>query len=274
MMDVNTVFLKNMPFILAGPPDAWNRGDKTQPANITLRVNQVKSINDAAATDDISKSLDYGKLYKTIQSELDNISGFAGLANIARQVLASVKSPWTNCFVEVDLPKAALRAEGGLKFTVDRDNDVGHINDYETLHIRDIKCACIIGVNPHERREKQPVIVNLVFEGDTRSLAGWKIGDDIIPATFTATNEYHKIIAMVVNVCQLLYTATFHYYFPCANSLLLPAVVKLCLSYTNVSFTRRREFPPPVLAGSPFSGRKLFFGVEHTFAVPAGRVVP
>lgn len=216
-MGVNTVFLKNMPFMLPIDRDAWCRGDKTQPVNITLRVNHVKSIYDAAATDNVSKSLDYGKLYKTIQSELGDLPDSSNPLNIARQVLASVKLPGTHCFVEVDLPKAALRAEGGVRLTVDRDNDVRPTNDHEMLYIRDIKCACIIGVNPHERREKQIVIVNLVFDDAPEFSPGSKIDITDPYTAFAAMTQYHEIIEMVVKVCQPLVLAS-----PCCSASYCP----------------------------------------------------
>ena len=56
-MDINTVFLKDMSFSLAVGKDAWQR-DKVQPVNVTLEVNNVKSIYGAAADDEDRQNLD------------------------------------------------------------------------------------------------------------------------------------------------------------------------------------------------------------------------
>ncbi|KAF7505135.1 hypothetical protein GJ744_001201 [Endocarpon pusillum] len=193
-MDVNTVFLKDMPFMLSVGKDAWDRENKPQPVSITLRVNNVKSIHDAAASDDISQSLDYGKLYKSIQSKLGNPGGHDCLSDIAKQVLAAVEVPETSSSVEVDFPKAALRAEGGLRYTANWDKDPDVTNVHKTLQVLGIKCACIIGVNPHERREKQIVVVNLTFRSTfhTKEATGMEI----------ALDHYHKIIEMVVKLIE------------------------------------------------------------------------
>lgn len=230
-MDVNTVFLKDMPFMLSVGKDAWNRENKPQPVSITLRVNNVKSIHDAAASDDISQSLDYGKLYKNIQSKLGNPGDQHRFADIAKQVLAAVEVPETSSSVEVDFPKAALRAEGGLRYTVNGDKDRDVMNVHKTLQILGIKCACIIGVNPHERREKQIVVVNLTFRGEynTKDATAIEI----------ALDHYREIIEMVVKVCQLLilssalhclYLVFISAYCHLRPSLLLPLQVPLSTS--------------------------------------------
>lgn len=206
-MDVNTVFLKDMPFLLSVGKDAWNRENKPQPVRITLRVNNVKSIHDAAASDDVSRSLDYGKLYKSIQSKLGNPGGQHCFSDIAKQVLAAVEVPETSSSVEVDFPKAALRAEGGLRYTVNCDKERDVTNVHKTLQILGIKCACVIGVNPHERREKQIVVVSLTFRGTYNT------------AVEIALYHYHEIIEMVVKVCQLLlHASALHFLFPVVTS--------------------------------------------------------
>lgn len=39
----------------------------------------------------------------------------------------------------------------------------------DSMHIRDLRLACIIGTKPAERKKKQNVIINLVLECDLRS---------------------------------------------------------------------------------------------------------
>ena len=199
-----------MSFVLTVGKDAWHRENKPQPVSITLRVNNVKSIDDAAASDDVSQSLDYGKLYRNVQNKLSNPGVYDGFSDVAYQVLAAVEVPETSSSVEVDFPKATLRAEGGLRYTLNWDRDRGVTNVDTTLQILGIKCACIIGVNPHERREKQIVVVNLTFRGPGNR--------NVTAATAIALDYYHKIVEMVVKVCQLLIL-------PSALRCLFPVVV-------------------------------------------------
>jgi dihydroneopterin aldolase len=208
-MDTNTVFLKSMPFTLPVGLDAWHRDNKPQPVLITLQVKNVTSIADAAATDDISKSLDYGKLYKTICRNLEDQKYYANLREVMELVAFAIPSVSVLALVaevEVVLSKASLRAEGGFVYTFEQNPDRNSLKQYEKLEIRGIKCACIIGVNPHERREKQVVVVDLTFRGDskeasTRSTEGRRIGE--VAASVIAVEKPHQIVDTVVKVrCQ------------------------------------------------------------------------
>lgn len=202
-MDINTVFLKDMPFEVTVGKDAWQRDGKAQPIRVTLRVNRVRSVEDAAASDEVGNntSLDYGKLYKEIRANLvdgkTRDHGFANVRQVAGQVLASIPTPGLAGSVRIELPKAALRAEGGLVYCCDDDGDEEDnagdretpVQHNETLHIRGVRCACIIGLNPHERRDKQIVLVHLTFRAPARSQAS---------ATSVAVDRYHNIIETVV----------------------------------------------------------------------------
>lgn len=204
-MDINTVFLKDMPFEVTVGKDAWQRDGKAQPIRVTLRVNRVRSVEDAAASDEVGNntSLDYGKLYKEIRANLvdgkTRDHGFANVRQVAGQVLASIPTPGLAGSVRIELPKAALRAEGGLVYCCDDDGDEEDnagdretpVQHNETLHIRGVRCACIIGLNPHERRDKQIVLVHLTFRAPARSQAS---------ATSVAVDRYHNIIETVVKV--------------------------------------------------------------------------
>ena len=164
-MDINTVFLKDMSFSLAVGKDAWQR-DKVQPVNVTLEVNNVKSIYGAAADDDVSQSLDYGKLYKNIQSRLPPQKHCSTVREIGEQLLEAISQRGVGSSIEITLPKAVLRAEGGLRYTCETSN-INALKLSETLHLCSIRCACIIGVNPHERNCKQMVLLDLTFRQET-----------------------------------------------------------------------------------------------------------
>lgn len=162
-VSVNTVFLKGMLFSLQVGKDAWKREGKTQPVRIDLSVGDVNSIADAAASDDVSKGLDYGDLYKKIQSNLDDRHDYSDALEVARQALKFDSPLDARVNVDVTLCKAALGAEGGLRYSFGRSGGREDLVYFKSLQILGIRCTCIIGVNSHERRNKQPVLVNLTF---------------------------------------------------------------------------------------------------------------
>src|SRR6266487_2750626 len=52
-------------------PDAWHRSGKPQPVTISIRLTYPTSlVAAAAATDDVSLTLDYGKLYRSIKGDI------------------------------------------------------------------------------------------------------------------------------------------------------------------------------------------------------------
>jgi len=63
----------------------------------------------------------------------------------------------------------------------------------DKIYIRDLTLRCIIGIYPHERNEKQDVIINIVLEGDL-SKAG---RTDKISDTINYKTLKKKILKMV-----------------------------------------------------------------------------
>ena len=96
-----------------------------------------------------------------------------------------------------DLPKALLRAEEGLKYrsvTVwgYKDGADAEVLDSESrcpvvleeeFRIEGIRCYCILGVNSHERVEKQAVIISLGFEGPGQLAWGSTVVDTYVALT-------------------------------------------------------------------------------------------
>ena len=63
----------------------------------------------------------------------------------------------------------------------------------DKIHIRDLTLRCIIGIYPHERTEKQDVVLNIALEGDL-SKAG---RSDDIADTINYKTLKKKIIRLV-----------------------------------------------------------------------------
>jgi dihydroneopterin aldolase len=196
----NMIFLKDMPFMLSVGTDAWQRKGKIQPVHVTVQLDQVSVINEAAFSDDVSKTLDYGKLYKSIQHNLESQKEYDNILQVAEQVLLAITVPGIDVCLQIDLPKATLRAEGGFAYTLNRKTNAE--TSYDVLRIRGIKCACIIGVNPHERRDKQILIIDLTCRAENNPPAEPTTAISEVSATRIATTQYHKIIETLVHVRQ------------------------------------------------------------------------
>ena len=164
-----SIFLKNMQFQAIIGDDAWAREGKLQPVCLTLRA-----FRDVVTEgDDINKTLSYSKISKDILeavSNRDSSAGFTSLDEFSAQisVLAQEKH-WhvKGLIIEAQLPKAVLQAERGLVYWA------AYINDEVSNALQMTKCEkriealmvpCIIGVNPHERLEKQMVEINVIYE--------------------------------------------------------------------------------------------------------------
>ena len=200
---MDKIILRRMPFKLSIGKDAWGR-EKPQPVFITLEARF--DVRNAAAADDVSKTLDYGKAYKALKEKLDVPT--VSIGDVIRAAADSVE-PGEMSLIEVVLPKGSLRAEGGVQFYHEIVNvqSLSYPKRYkQLLSIRGIRCACIIGVNPHEREEEQIVIVNLDFsEGDF---------DVLDPADFDGTLDrleeeffsipYADVVRAVVKVRVVL----------------------------------------------------------------------
>lgn len=161
------VILRRIPFNIQVGLDAWGR-EKPQPVLLSLEI--PYDFQQAATNDDVSHTLDYGKLYKLLD---DRLSGkFVSINHLFESVRA-VLDPVKYFLAEIALPKANLRAERGLHATFElrEGEDLDDVAFAQSLGIRGIRCACIVGVNPHEREEKQCVLVNLEFKRTDHVLA-------------------------------------------------------------------------------------------------------
>lgn len=237
---VDAISLRNVQLPLPTAPEAWHRSGKRQPCFVSLRLLYSSAIASAAA-DDVSLSLDYGKLYRRVEQALNhgpkltrrllNLDGSvpekvapqdagqdihitAGTiatcalefltetaADIAKRCPAALTPDFGQCEVRLDLPKAVLRADRGLTYRC----ITAHCPDpsgagsatvilSEEFRIERIRCHCIIGINPHERVEKQAVVITLAVKGAAAD--AWR-------STFL--RSYQEMVRCVAEVGRLLF---------------------------------------------------------------------
>ena len=107
----------------------------------------------------------------------------------------AIQRDFGRCEVSLRLPNSLLRSEHGLVYrglsSMGRDieGETVTVIVEEEFQIPGIRCHCIIGINPHERLEKQAVIVSLGFKTS---------GQDVSRNRFLETyQEMTRVVAEV-----------------------------------------------------------------------------
>ncbi|KAL8931847.1 MAG: hypothetical protein Q9211_006694 [Gyalolechia sp. 1 TL-2023] len=168
LSQLDTIYLRNHHISAIIGSDAWGREGKVQP--IVLNVRLKIDTTTASTSDDLNDSFSYGLVCKEITAQLDG-KAFDSLQHLIT-VLTTFAAFWPgeDTKLQALAPKALLRVEGGLEIThsirkKDRyvENGVPQVRHVDTRSwsIKGLKLACIIGVNKHERLEKQSVNVDL-----------------------------------------------------------------------------------------------------------------
>lgn len=166
------IYIQNLRLSAIVGPDAWHRRNKPQPLILSARLH----INTSAAgsSDDIRETVSYGEICKVVTSLIEREKAVHCIEQLGRKITAlAEEQKWggEKFEVEATLPKGLLRAGGGIGFRccVVRNLDGQGTNSQwedgkeDSWLIKDLTLACVIGVNPHERVEKQAVVVNLHF---------------------------------------------------------------------------------------------------------------
>ena len=165
---LDTIYLRNLQISAIIGPDAWGRKDKVQPVilNIRLKIDTTR----ASGSDDIKDTFSYGQMCKEVTSGL-----YGKTFNNLQHLITALTTfaafwPGEDTKLQALAPKALLRAEGGLEITHSirkkeryEENGVPQVRHVDTRSwsIKGLKVPCIIGVNEHEREEKQSVVIDL-----------------------------------------------------------------------------------------------------------------
>ncbi|KAL4764305.1 dihydroneopterin aldolase [Aspergillus foveolatus] len=70
---LDSVRLRNIQLPLPAAPDPWHRNGKPQPCTASLKLSYSSAVA-AANADDVSLSLDYGKLYRRLEEDIRNMT--------------------------------------------------------------------------------------------------------------------------------------------------------------------------------------------------------
>lgn len=152
-------------------------------------------------------------------------------AAVASNTEPPIDSDYGQCEVWLHLPKALLRADEGLKYrsvtvwgyrsgdqadgvgvgvggdeAVVRDTGRCPVVLEEEFRIHGIRCYCILGVNSHERVEKQAVIISLEFKGPGQLEWGSTVVD-----TYQEMTRVVAEVSLLSFFLSLLYIRKFAY---------------------------------------------------------------
>lgn len=168
-MPMDTISLRNFQMTAVIGPDAWNRPGKTQPIVLTLKL--LIDTTSAGASDEIAHTFSYGQMCKDVSLLSDgHFHSIDDLTSNLERIATAKHWPGERLQVSLVAPKALLRVEGGLVHEVALRKQwiQKGTAEYQTWSlerrawlVKKLKVACIVGVNPHERLEKQQVTISL-----------------------------------------------------------------------------------------------------------------
>lgn len=174
LVPMDTILLRNYHTTAIIGPDAWNRPGKPQPIVLTLKL--LYDTTSAGNSDEIAHTFSYGQICKDIATLSDgHYRSVDDLTSNLGSIAVAKNWPGESLRILLVAPKALLRVEGGLgreitlrKQWIEGNAVKKQVWDLErhAWLVTGLKLACIIGVNPHERLEKQQITINLDILGE------------------------------------------------------------------------------------------------------------
>lgn len=196
---VDRVHITGLRFDTVVGLDAWHRPGKAQPIELDVQITPPGSngLEQAAQEDSVAYTIDYGKLYKKLLilfgQKYDSIS----------QLYQSVRSclpPARSWLISITLPKGVLAANKGIQITWNGTVEENNTSVLQIMTISEIECRCIVGVNPHERLEKQRIFISITIGSiENRLSPSLLAGVSLDPSPALA---YQEMVQSVVEVSQ------------------------------------------------------------------------
>jgi FolB domain-containing protein len=167
---------------------------------ISVSVSIIYDVSPAARTDDLFLSLDYSVLTKSIRKCVESQS-FSGLRDVSRHISDALATALVDFLdgLQVHLKVVQLKSPLYTK-TVSIEHlatfrsDRSWVPSQITHFVEDLSCSSIIGVNPHERVEKQDVVVNLAIESDGHGFDGEAIDFRLITRTLCNVSGFSDVV--------------------------------------------------------------------------------
>ena len=165
----DVIRINNLNLSLAVTTSRWSQ-TSTQPVVVTLSFE--RSLKDAAETDDLQRSIDYSTVHSALIRLAETRPEYPSLEALAEHILQTVFGiceAIQEATVNVVQMLSSPRASFGIQFSRFR-SAVGTVpHGPYRIFLRGLVCNAIIGVNPSERVQKQPVRLNVSLEGTKSS---------------------------------------------------------------------------------------------------------
>lgn len=199
----DTISLRGLHTTAIIGPDAWNRLGKAQPLVLSLFL--TIDTRAAGVSDDVNYTFSYGQMCKDVIAKVGG-RDFHNIHNLTSEV-ADLANTWPGETLKITAmaPKALLRVEGGFgRNVVLRRKEIGQRTslwdvDSHEWFIKDLNIACIIGVNEHERLEKQVVNIGLKMKGESEQ--------ELYKNMIWGENEMWR--SLVRRVCEVVEASSF-----------------------------------------------------------------
>ena len=189
LQSADLIYLRDLYVSAIVGEDAWHRPNRQQPVVTTLSLHADVML--AGKLDDVSKTINYGNLCKAVMAKLQDTDAFESLEDLS-DVIATTAFQASDIASMIEctiiLPKGSLLAEGvGISSSYRRDVEKQQSHRMQmSFMVKKLRVACIIGVNAHERIEKQMVVIDTRFQ----------------KYPFRRRLSYVSVIAGIVNVSR------------------------------------------------------------------------
>jgi dihydroneopterin aldolase len=162
------ITVRNLEVTVNAGVDAWGR-PKEQRALITVDLTLSASFQSAATADSLDGStVHYGILSKEIRSLIANNQSIGHVRTgemstyiHARALQTADKAPLASVDINIFYPKGSMLGDGaGFRQSIAYPGK----STSTVLYLQNVRVPCVIGINSNERKQKQPVVVNLWIE--------------------------------------------------------------------------------------------------------------
>ena len=177
-----------------------------QPISVSLSI--FHDVSSAGRTDDLSFSLNYSSIAKCIRKRIAARS-FSHLQDVSCQVSGALTDALDGrCLdglrvgvrvlqIKSPLHTKSVGIEHLATFRADRLWAPSHVIHF----IEGLSCDAIVGIHPHERVEKQDVVVNLAIESKAYGLVGDPVDFRLIIKTIY---DVRRFFSLRLRAVQLL----------------------------------------------------------------------
>jgi len=191
----DTIYLSNLALATTiAPGDVWSRAGRPTPVTLDLRlILPTLDLARPGNSDNVEHTVSYGTLAKEVTKAVAAKDSFSSLHEFAEYVcLAALMHVGRNdVAVEMKsvLPEGLLLAEGvGVETRLVGGSATTRGPAGTVLFVDRLRVACVVGVNLHERLQKQWVVISLRL---------WEFPDDL-------WTMYPAAMNVVVNVSPQL----------------------------------------------------------------------